>query len=203
MAYIGASTAFSASSRRDRPSVFAKGGYTYTRASTPAEMAKYWEQKKTSEDIRKQVYGETGRVSAFQGLLAKMEAQSEGARAANIARREQIGSIYEDIIGGLQAPDSPFRKATEMQLETTKRGDVGAGAQRLISSGLYGTEQAGGLETAWEAQVGAPARLKMEDIIAERTREAKLGKAGFLERIEEPYPSYGLLAQLAAQIGNV
>ena len=188
--YIGASTAFGKRS----------GGYSIFTPAAPKAVVP------------------DPRINMFKDLMAKMEASSESARTANIARRDKISSMYDDIISGIQKPtgteDEAFRASTEQQMEATKKSDVGAGAQRLISSGLYGTEQAGGLEQKWEADVGVGQRMKMEDIISQRGEErenlytqrqyeAKTGKAGFLERIEEEYPDYQLLAQLAAQIGNV
>jgi len=71
--------------------------------------------------------------------------------------------------------------------------------QQMISSGLYGTTTAAGAGRRWEEAVGAPARLRLEDIMMQRLSQAQVGKAGFMERIEEPYPDYAMMAGLMQQ----
>lgn len=140
--------------------------------------------------------------TSLDEIIAQMEESAEAARAANIRRQQQAEAIYDEIIARY-GPGGTYGAAAEALLERQKIGDVGAGAQRLISAGLYGTEVGGGLERAWEAEVGAPARLRLEDIKMERLSQAQLGKAGFVERIEDVYPDYGMMAQLISQAANV
>lgn len=139
--------------------------------------------------------------NSFQQLLSQVGTREEEARTANIRRYKQAMAIYDEIIKRYQ-PSGPFQASALQQLGVQKVADVGAGAQRMISGGLFGTEAAAGLETGWEQAVGAPARLKLEDIMMQRLSEAQVGKAGFIERREDEYPDYGLLAQLAAQGGT-
>jgi hypothetical protein len=142
----------------------------------------------------------TQQQTTLDQLLAQMQASAEESRLANIKRQQQVEAIFDEIIARY-GPGGTYGAAAEALLEKRKVGDVGMGAQRLISSGLYGTEVGGGLERAWEAEVGAPARLQLEDIKMQRLSEAQIGKAGFLENIEQPYPDYGLIMQYLAQAG--
>lgn len=138
----------------------------------------------------------------LSSLISQAEVAAQKAQAANVARQKKIEAIMDEIIARYQ-PGGGFGAGYKAELETQKTKEVGAGTQALISSGLYGTEMGAGVGRAWEASVGAPARLKLEDIRYEALSKAQLEKAGFLERIEEPYPDYGMLAQLASQAANV
>jgi len=120
------------------------------------------------------------------------------ARRANEQRYAQAMSIYDEIIKRYQ-PGGTFGKAALGQLETQKVRDVGRETQQMISSGLYGTTTTAGLPTKWEAEVGAPSRLRLEDIMMQRLSQAQIGKAGFIERREDVYPDVGAYAGYAAQ----
>ncbi len=120
------------------------------------------------------------------------------ARAANERRYAQAMSIYDEIIKRYQ-PGGTFGKAALGQLETQKVRDVGAETQQMISSGLYGTTTTAGLPQKWESEVGAPSRLRLEDIMMERLSQAQIGKAGFIERREDVYPNVGAMAGFAQQ----
>lgn len=127
--------------------------------------------------------------TAIQNLITQFQTKEEEARAANIKRREQVTSIFDEIISRY-GPEGTFGKGAEALLERQKVRDVGATAQRDIGRGLYGVRP---YEQEWEAEVGAGARLRLEDIKMERLSTAQIGKAGFMERIEEPYPDYGVM----------
>ena len=132
------------------------------------------------------------------GLLEEKFAQmSSEAKESNIERQKRIEAIFDEIIARYQ-PGGTFGKSYLQQLREQKVRDVGAETQSLISSGMYGTTTTAGLPGKWEAEVGAPARLKLEDVQMERLSSAQLGKASFLERIEEPYPDYNALMQASA-----
>lgn len=120
------------------------------------------------------------------------------ARRANEMRYAQAMSIYDEIIKRYQ-PGGTFGQAALGQLEKQKVRDVGAETQQMISSGLYGTTTTAGLPGKWEAEVGAPARLRLEDIMMERLSQAQIGKAGFIERREDVYPAVGAAAGYAQQ----
>lgn len=136
--------------------------------------------------------------TAIQDLITQFQTKEAEARAANIKRREQVTSIFDEIIARY-GPGGTYGKGAEALLERQKVRDVGATAQRDIGRGLYGIRP---YEQEWEAGVGAEARLRLEDIKMERLSTAQMGKAGFMERIEEPYPDYSALMQAAsAQAG--
>ena len=115
--------------------------------------------------------------------------RESGALAANKARESEIRGIYGDIIGQGQGA---ARTAGLAEIEQAKTQAVGAGTQQMISSGLYGTTTAASLPVQAEQTAGLQ-RLKLEDMLTQRTNEAKLGLAGFAERIETPYPDYSML----------
>lgn len=135
--------------------------------------------------------------TAMEDLMGQFAAKESEARAANIKRKQQIESIFDEIITRY-GPSGTYGEAARALLERQKVRDVGATAQRDISRGMYGIRP---YEAEWEAEVGAPARLKLEDIMMQRLSQAQVGKAGFLERIEEPYPDYGAIMQSMATAG--
>jgi len=128
-------------------------------------------------------------ASLYQDFLKR----ETGAREANIAREKEIRGIYEQEIAQYQEGGA-FRQAGLADIERAKTRAVGAGTQQMISSGLYGTTTAASIPVQAEAQAGQ-ARLKLEDILQQRVTEAKKGLAGFVERIETPYPDYSMLMQ--------
>lgn len=136
-------------------------------------------------------------VNAIEQLIAQFTAKEEEARAANVKRQQQIESIFDEIIARY-GPGGTYGAAAESLLARQKIRDVGAVGQRDISRGMYGVRP---YEAEWEAEVGAPARLRLEDIKMERLSAAQMGKAGFMERVEEPYPEYGALLQAAQAAG--
>ena len=126
---------------------------------------------------------------------------ASSALEANTKRQAQIEGIFDEIIARY-SPGGIFGKSYLQQLEGQKTRDVGAGMQSLISSGLSGTTTTAGLPQKWEAEVGAPSRLKLEDLMMERLSGAQTQKAGFLERIEEPYPDMNPLLQASIASGS-
>jgi hypothetical protein len=133
-------------------------------------------------------------------LLEQLQAQKQAAKAANLKRYEQAMAIYDEIISRYR-PGGEFGRAALGQLEKRKIRDVGKETQQLISSGLYGTTTMAATGRRWEESVGGPERLKLEDIQMQRLSEAQIGKAGFIERREDIGPDYGMIAQLASQVG--
>ncbi len=71
----------------------------------------------------------------------------------------------------------------------------------MVSSGLVNTTTAATLGRKFEEEVGTPARLQAADISAQRKTEARLGKAGFIERREDVGPDFRTIAELAKSIG--
>jgi len=134
----------------------------------------------------------------LSSILAKIEEQSKVAQVENLKRYEQAMAIYDEIVTRYQ-PGGEFEKKSLTDLERRKTRDVGAEEGKLISSGLSGTTVAGGVGRRWEEEVGTPERLKLEDVLMQRLSAAQQGKAEFIERREDTYPDYGLVAQLASQ----
>jgi hypothetical protein len=145
--------------------------------------------------------GVTTGTNTLQSYLDQMQKAAEAARVANIQRRNEIGGIY-DQIASMYQPGGSFMQSGLADIERSKTRGVGQETQQMISSGLYGTTTQAGVGRRWEAEVGAPARTKLEDLATGRYGEALGQKAGFMERINEPYPDYGLMAQLAMQAAN-
>ncbi|KKN10086.1 hypothetical protein LCGC14_1040230 [marine sediment metagenome] len=142
--------------------------------------------------------GSGGVPNQYTDFLADFQKREEGARTSNLARETEIRGTYDELINQDQGA---FRTAGLADIERSKTQAVGAGTQQLISSGLYGTTTAAALPVQAEGQA-ARSRLKLEDIIQQRTNELKLGKAGFVERIDQPYPDYGLLVKAMAAQGQ-
>lgn len=140
----------------------------------------------------------TYRAPSYGGLIRQIGAQTEAARRANIARQERIESLYGEMLGMVQ-PGGAFEKRGLADIERQKTRGVGREMQHMVSSGLYGTTTAAGLERGWEADVGAPARLRLEDVMQQRQLGVMGQKAGFLERIEDVYPDINTLLQLIAR----
>lgn len=131
-------------------------------------------------------------VGGYGGVVAGFGRAAERARRANIARKQQIESIYGEMMKRYQ-PGGAFERAGLGQIERTRTKGTGKEMQHMISSGLFGTTTAAQTGQRWEAEVGAPSRLRLEDIMQQRLTGIQQQKAGFLERIQEPYPDYSKL----------
>lgn len=131
-------------------------------------------------------------------ILQQIEQQAQTAQQENLKRYQQAMAIYDEIISRYQ-PGGAFEKKALAELEKRKVREVGGEQQQLISSGLAGTTVMGAVPRKWEAEVGEPARLSLEDILMQRLSAAQTGKAEFIERREDVYPDYSLMAQLASQ----
>lgn len=142
---------------------------------------------------------EQRRGTDLNSLLARFQKAEEEARAANLTRYQEAMGIYKDI-ESMYAPGGTFGKGYEAMLERAKTKSVAGGMQHLVSAGLAGTTRAGGLERLFEEEVGMPQRLKLEDIRTQQLTEAKRARAGFIERRQDEYPDYALMAQLMRQI---
>jgi len=140
----------------------------------------------------------TQRRAPYSGLIRQIGAQQASARAANIARQKRIESLYGRMMG-MVSPGGAFEKRGLADIERQKTKGVGTEMQQMISSGMYGTTTAAGAGRRWEADVGAPARLRLEDIMQQRQLGVMGQKAGFLERIEDVYPDYSSLLQMLAR----
>jgi hypothetical protein len=159
------------------------------------------EARKRLSPEMKSAYGisESGKMGGAAGdILSKLESATEEARQRNLQRYEEAKGIYGEI-EAMYAPGGTFGAGYEAQLATQKKRDVAAQVAQSVSSGLFGTTAPATAAKSWEETVGAPARLKLEDIRMEKLAEAKQAKAGLIERREDIYPDYGLLAGLISQ----
>ena len=139
-------------------------------------------------------------ANVYQDLVTSFQKREEGAKAANVAREQEMRGIYGKQIAQYQEGGA-FKAAGLAEIEQTKTRAIGAGTQQMISSGLYGTTTAASIPVQAENQAGL-ARLKLEDILQQRVTEAERGLAGMVERIEQPYPDYNMLLQASIAQGQ-
>lgn len=140
-------------------------------------------------------------ASQSNQLAAMYQRMTEEAKKANLAREKEIRGTYADILGRL-GPGGAFEKSQLADIQSQAEGLVGKETQGLISSGLYGTTTAASVPTRVETEFARPARMKLEDLLEQRRTEAKLGQAGFVERINQPYPDYNALMQAMVAQGT-
>lgn len=140
--------------------------------------------------------------SPLNQLAGRLEGEYASAKSANIERYNQALGIYDEILADY-APGGKFGAGYEEQLERTKTKDVGSEIQQNISSGLFGVQTTSGAASRWESEVGQPARLQLEDMRLGRYSQARLDKAGVIERREDEYPDMSLIASLYAQASQV
>jgi len=132
-------------------------------------------------------------------LINQYYTAAQTAYAANLKRQQQAESIYDKIIA-MYGEGGTYGAGYLKQLAGEKVQDVGKVSQAAIGKGLYGLRDYG---AEWEATVGEPGRLKLEDIKMERLSSALTSKAGFLSSISEPYPDYGTLQQALTAAGSI
>jgi len=94
---------------------------------------------------------------------------------------EDITKLLDQIIERYK-PGGAFGKPEEALLQRAKTKSLAETAQGLVSSGLSGTTAGIGAGQKWEEEIGMPARLKLEDIRAQRLAEAMAAKAGYLQQ---------------------
>ena len=134
-------------------------------------------------------------------LIASFGQKEQEAKLSNLKREEQVRAIYDEIIQRYQ-PGGTFQARGEALIGRRKTQDVGARTQHAISSGLFNTAATGAMGQSWEQDVGAEMRLGLEDTMMQRLSQAQIGKADFIERIENRYPDTNQLAGLAQQAGQ-
>ena len=134
----------------------------------------------------------------YGGLIGQVSTQQASAKKANLQRYSQMMDIWNKVIARSE-PGGAFEKAGLGEIEKAKTKGVGKETQSLISGGMYGTTTTAGVGRKWEADVGAPARLRLEDIMEQRLSTAQIGKAGAIERREDVYPDYNALLQMLAR----
>ena len=175
---------------------FGKWGWSASEASQGYEGPS--QQPQTRYVQQPQPQKQRGPRIDYASLLADFQKRETGAREANLARETEIRRTYDQLIGQGQ---EAARTAGLAEIERGKTRAVGTGTQQMISSGMYGTTTAAAIPVQAENQASL-SRLKLEDILQQRQTELKLGKAGFVERIEDPYPDYSTLMQAMVAAGS-
>ena len=125
-----------------------------------------------------------------------MEATEE-AQAANEERYQQAMGISDQIVN-MYSPTGSYGQGYNASLERAKSQSVSSGLASLVQSGLGATGGAASLATAWEQDVGAEARLKLEDLLIEKQAAALQNKISLIQSKEDIYPDYSQLYQAAA-----
>lgn len=133
-----------------------------------------------------------------QSIMGLMEQAQTEQNVANKAREEEVRKLLDQVVGMYEKGGS-YGKGFEEQLERERTKALSTGGQALISSGLYGTTQLAGLGGRFAEEVAAPARMKLEDLRAERLSQALGQKAGFVTGIQNIQPDYTLLASLLSK----
>lgn len=141
-------------------------------------------------------------VSGVLGQLADQALSEYGsAKQANIDRYVEAKNLYEKNLQMYQ-PGGQFGAGYEAQLQSAKKEDVGKATQHAISTGMYGVESTGALGQRWERQVGSQARLQLEDMRTGKLAGARQDLAGVIERRQDEYPDFRLIADLYQQAAS-
>lgn len=120
------------------------------------------------------------------------------AREANLARETEVRGTWDELIGeGFGAA----RALGESKIARGYTQERGLGMKSLIDTGMYSTTNLVSVEQG-AAKNKEESMLMLEDILKRRTNELKLGKAAFVERIEDPYPDYSVLMNAMIAAGN-
>ena len=136
--------------------------------------------------------------TALADAMAEYTQKYDEAKTANLKRYDEGMSIYDEIINRYR-PGGTFGQAALQQLESQKQQYIGKGTQNLVSSGLFGSTVRSSLPGVFEKEIGAPYRLKLEDLMMERLSQAQLGKSQFMERREDTYPDLNQMAELTSR----
>lgn len=134
--------------------------------------------------------------------LSSLVQSSQVANIANKQREMEIRGLYDEIIRRYQ-PGGAFEAKSLAELDRLKKRSVteqyGQSEQQAISGGIFGVQRPtrAGMGMKWEEQVGAPARLSLEDVLMQRLTSAQTGMAGFLERIQDVGPSLSDIYSMA------
>ena len=160
------------------------GWYSASPAFKDESLADYYNRTAVSR--------QQSQSMALFNLYQKM---AEESKQANIKREKEIRKLYANMLNSLTGSNNSLRASGLADIETESARLVGSETQQMISSGLYGTTTAGAIPRNVATGFTQPSRLKLEDLISSRKRELQLGLAGFVERIENPYPDYNSLMQ--------
>lgn len=137
----------------------------------------------------------------LEGLVKEFEKEYASAKGANLKRYGEAKGIYDQVIG-LFKPGGAFDIGTEADIDRARTKSVAQGAQALVDTGLYPTTQTAGLTKKFEEEAALPHRGRQTQYRVGQQAEAMRGKAGVIERREDPYPDMDLIAQLVAQASS-
>jgi hypothetical protein len=144
---------------------------------------------------------ESGNLTSEQ-ILQQYETSTAEARQANEQRYQQGMGILDQAIQRYQ-PGGSFGAGAMAQYEQGKTQAMAQGMQSLVNSGLSNTTMAAGMPLAYEQEVGTPFRLQLNDMRMQNLTDAEKNKTDFISAREDPYPDFGMFANLAMQAGQL
>lgn len=133
--------------------------------------------------------------NAINDLIKRLDAQSQAARAANLARYDEAMGIYNKIEAMYQ-PGGAFQTSAYAELDRMKNQDLASAMQNAVDAGLSKTTGAQYASQRWTEQVGAPAIQKIQAQAQQLQAQAMGNRAAFIERREDVGPDYATIAQL-------
>lgn len=139
------------------------------------------------------------RRAKIDALVNKFEDQASSARTANLERYNQAMDIYSNI-EKMYAPGGQLETRGMEMIESQRNKDLAYSAQSGVSSGLSQTTRQQYASKRWTEDVGAPALQDLQYKSQASLAGAMGQRAGFIERREDEYPDYGMIAQLTSQM---
>lgn len=148
-------------------------------------------------------------VQSEPDWMSELLRESERREKKTAEREAEIRALYDEMVRRY-SPGGEFEKKSLAEIE--RRGErfvekgYGEGLQSAISRGMFGTTYTGGLKGRlrgqYEEEIGAPSRLRLEDLLMQRLTSAQQGLAGFLERQEDVGPSLSDIYGMARDYGK-
>lgn len=129
----------------------------------------------------------------------------QGKKAAKKARKEQkrylaMALAEYDKLSAMYTPGSDYSKRLQEDLRKQGELDVGRTMQQRLQSGIGGTSF-GDVYAGYQQNVARPARMRLEDFLADKYAGVAQQKAGLLSGIQVAGPSYGDISSSASEIG--
>jgi len=137
----------------------------------------------------------------LSGYLGAFLKAGETARANTQKRLDEAIGLYDKNIEMYQ-PGGGFGQGFEAQIGQAKKTSVSGGTAQLARAGLYNSSIGAGLGTAFEKNVGMPARSQFNDMRMGRLADAYGAKAGVLERVNDTGPDASMFANLMSGAAN-
>jgi len=161
---------------------------------------RYEEEKLAAKNAQyHQEYLERVASAQKQDMINQLMGSTKESQEANKRRETEARGIYGEIISRY-GEGGTFGSGIEAELGVQKQKSVAEGTQAAVSAGMAnvvgGTQAIGNLGKSFEETVGAPARLKLEDLKMEKLTTAQTNLANFVTNISDEGPDAGLIAQL-------